>query len=201
MSSYADEHGRIVSDLEPGPLVQTVDFGMFCEDVRLISSQLRKSPVESDLMGRWLERKFKIVSHLPVQRWIEISDIALNSWQFWNEFTPEWVTQACRECDRLEKSRAAPPPPMPDKKPIGAYIGVWLAQCAKARSLGQPEPTMADVREQMRAKGCEPEEGRYSLNQLILSSLSGALATKPVSQGLTREETRAAKREAEELWA
>jgi hypothetical protein len=36
MSSYTDEHGRIVSDLEPGPLVKTVDFGMFCEDVRLM---------------------------------------------------------------------------------------------------------------------------------------------------------------------
>lgn len=201
MNSYTDEHGRIVAPVEPGPLVQTVDFGSFCDDIRFLAAALGKQPAPPDQLQRWLDSKFKLVSHLPLQRWIEISNVATNSWRFWNEFSASWVTTACAECDRLQKSKENPIPDLPNVQPIGAYIGVWLAQCAEARSLGKPEPTMAEVKAEMLSKGLDPDEARPSQNQLILHSIDGALADKPKPQGLDMAQARQAKREVEHLWA
>jgi hypothetical protein len=177
-----------------------VSYQEFEESIELICSQIGKPPAEGRAYERWLENKFELVRHLPATRWAEMVPVAFNSWRFWNEFTVGWVQECSAELYRLEESRKKPPE-LPAVSPCPAWLGIWLRQCAEARAEGREEPTPAAVRAEMLDRTLDPLEPRQTLNQLILGSLSGALAIKPVSQGLTREETRAAKREVEELWA
>ena len=179
MNSYTDEHGRIVPPVEPGPIVQTVDFASFCEDIRYMSLALGKTPVPPEELPRWLETKFKLVAHLSLQRWIEICEVASNTWRFWNEFSADWVQRACAEQARLEQARGNPVRPgnISSAAPCPAWLGIWLKQCADARTAGKPEPTPASVRESMLERSLNPMEPRESLNQLIVQALARAQPT------------------------
>ena len=201
MSSYTDEHGRIVAPVEPGPLVQMLDFETFCDDIRFLSSTLGKAPVPPDQMSRWLQSKFKLVSHLPLKRWIEICDVATNTWRFWNEFSADWVQRACAEQARLEQA----PPPKTQQGPYTnapAWFAAWMEASQEAIASARPVPTAEEIRQRMRDSHLDPDKTRPEQNQLVLArALGGAHRPMPkASQGMSREEARAAKREVEEAW-
>jgi hypothetical protein len=202
--SYTDEHGRIVGAIEPGPLVQMVDFETFCDDIRFLSSVLGKPPVPPDQMRRWLDSKFKIVCHLSMQRWVEISDVATNSWRFWNEFTADWVQKACAEQARLEQAEPPNPQPGPYSNCPSWFVS-WMEACQDAISSGEKLPKPEEIRQGMRDRHLDPDKSRPEQNQLILAQVLAQVmrgSHKPMneSKGLTREQAQAAKREVEHLW-
>lgn len=199
--TYTDEHGRIVAPVEPGPLVQVLDFDSFCDDIRFLSSAMGKAPVPPDQMGRWLEAKFKLVSHLPLKRWIEICDVATNTWRFWNEFSADWVQKACAEQARLEQA----PPPKAQQGPYTnapAWFSQWMMDSQFRLENGRLPQDPEDIRQRMRDSGLDPDKTRPEQNQLILArALDGAHKPMPKApQGMSREEARAAKREVESAW-